>query len=87
MSDGMSTAAVRQALEAAVREAKRAAGRHDDSRATRLHDALSSYADRGELPSREWIASTIRDTAVWATDDADVPLLAALGALARAAGR
>lgn len=76
---------LRQALQRAAREARRAAARHDVPAAHALHEALQSAAIRGDAPDREWLARTIRETATWASDDADVPLLAALGALARAA--
>jgi hypothetical protein len=82
---GMSTSELRQALDAATRQAKRAAARHDVPAAHALRDALEAAALRAEAPDREWISTAIRETAAWATDDADVPLLAALGALARAA--
>lgn len=83
----MSAPELGDALATAARQAGRAAGRHDLPAAHALHDALRGAASRGEAPDREWIARAIRDAATWATDDADVPLLAALGALARAAGR
>ena len=83
---GVSAPELADALATAARQASRAAGRHDQPAAHALHDALRAAASRGEAPNREWIAGAIRDAATWATDDADVPLLAALGALARAAG-
>ena len=76
----------RRALADAARQAERAANRHDVPAARALRDTLREAQTRGEVPSREWLAGTIRETASWATDDADVPLVAALGALARAAG-
>lgn len=83
----MSGPEIRQALKAAAREAQRAASRRDLPAAQALRTALENFAASGTLPDRDWLAATIRDTAAWATDDRDVPLLAALGALARAAGR
>ena len=83
----MSVPSVRQALDDAARQARRAAARHDIPAAHALKDALEAAAARGQPPDREWLSASIRDTAGWATDDADVPLLAALGALARAAAR
>jgi hypothetical protein len=77
---------LRDALATAARQAGRAAARHDLPAAHALHEALRAAASRGEAPDREWIAGAIRDAATWATDDADVPLLAALGGLARTAG-
>ncbi|HSJ64575.1 MAG TPA: hypothetical protein VK922_11840 [Gemmatimonadaceae bacterium] len=75
------------ALLQAAREAERAARRHDVASAHALRDALRAAADAGRVPDRAWIAGAIREAADWATDDADVPLLASLGALARAASR
>ena len=82
----MSAPAIRQALNDAARQAKRAVARHDVPAAHALRDALNAAAAREQAPDREWLAAAIRETAGWATGDADVPLLAALGALARAAG-
>ena len=83
----MSAPRTRQALDTAAREAARAASRHDVAPAKALRDALANHAASGTVPDREWISTAIRDAATWATHDADVQLLAALGALARAAGR
>lgn len=83
----MSGPEIRQALQVAAREAQKAASRRDLAAAQSLHSALENFAASGTLPDRAWLAATIRDTAAWATHDADVSLLAALGALARAAGR
>lgn len=80
----MSTPSVGAALSAAAREAARAARRHDTPAAAALRDTLQQHASAGRAPDGAWIAGAIRDAAVWATADADVPLLAALGALARA---
>jgi hypothetical protein len=82
----MSRPQLRAALRAAARQAVRAAARHDLPAANALRDTLGTAASRAEPPDREWLAAAIRETADWATDDADLPLLAALGALARAAG-
>jgi hypothetical protein len=80
----MRTPSLDAALPAAAREAARAARRHGTPAAEALRDTLERHAAAGGAPDAAWIAGAIRDAAVWATDDADVPLLAALGALARA---
>jgi hypothetical protein len=72
------------ALAQAAHEAERAARRHDTDVARALRDALRAARDRGGLPDRAWLAAAIRDTADWATGEADIALLASLGAIARA---
>ena len=81
----MSLASIGSAIAAAAREAERAARRHDVPQAHALRDSLRAHASAGRAPEPGWIAAAIRDAAHWATDDADVALLASLGALARAA--
>lgn len=79
----MSVPSIASALASAAREAERAARRHDVAQAHALRDSLRAYAAAGRAPEPEWIAGAIRDAAQWATGDADVALLASLGALAR----
>jgi hypothetical protein len=73
-----------RALADAAKQSERAARRHDTDGARALRDALRAAAERGEPPDRSWLATTIRETAEWATNTADVALLASLGAIARA---
>lgn len=82
----MSDRALRAALESAARQAERHARRHDTPWARTLSDRLREAATRGEAPDREWIANAIREAADDPDDDT-LGLLAALGAVVRAAPR
>jgi len=82
----MSDRVLRAALASAARQAERHARRHDTPWARALSDGLRDAATRGEAPDREWLAAAIREAADDPDDDA-LALLAALGAVARAAPR
>lgn len=82
----MSDRALRVALSNAARQAERHARRHDTPWAHALSDRLRDAARIGEVPDRDWLAAAIRQAADDPDDDT-LALLAALGAVVRAAPR
>lgn len=73
------------ALNSAARQAERHCRRHDTPWSRSVHERLRDAAATGSAPDRQWLSAAIREAAADPDDDT-LALIAALGAVVRAAG-